>query len=239
MSIPVFCKPWLIQPFSFQTKNSTNYWSLLNYLFSPREAANAAGLSYVRVPLGASDFAAKGSILMLPFWPFLIFSYLAYSYDDVNGDTCLKEFDITKAPSYVFSVLLDIISVNQGTLWFQCVDIHLFANILPAVKVHLVPWSPVSDGYFECNFRVFKIWLQPAWMKTSGTMNGGTLKPTMINLCNLCFSDSKVRCRCKIIQTQRILSKRCKALSVKASTLMRFLSRTNRSTQIQHFLHQC
>ncbi|KIM41936.1 glycoside hydrolase family 30 protein [Hebeloma cylindrosporum] len=112
-----------------KTKNSTNYWSLLNYLFSAKEAANAAGLSYLRVPLGASDFAAK-----------------AYSYDDINGDTCLKEFDITKAPSYVFSVLLDIISVNQ------------------AVKVHLVPWSP------------------PAWMKTGGTMNGGMLKPTMINL---------------------------------------------------------
>jgi hypothetical protein len=52
---------------SFQTKNSTNYWNLLNYLFSPKEAANAAGLGYLRVPLGASDFAAKGSILMHPF----------------------------------------------------------------------------------------------------------------------------------------------------------------------------
>ena len=33
---------------------------MLNYLFSPVEDANAAGLSYVRVPLGASDFSEKG-----------------------------------------------------------------------------------------------------------------------------------------------------------------------------------
>ena len=38
---------------------------MLNYLFSPVEDANAAGLSYVRVPLGASDFSEKGETIRL------------------------------------------------------------------------------------------------------------------------------------------------------------------------------
>ena len=41
-----------------QNRNSNNYWNLLRYLFDPTDGANAAGLSYVRVPLGASDFSA-------------------------------------------------------------------------------------------------------------------------------------------------------------------------------------
>lgn len=50
----------------------------------------------------------------------------AYTFDDVSGDTSLSHFDITKAPSYVFSVINDIKDVN------------------PYLKVHLLPWSPVS-----------------------------------------------------------------------------------------------
>ncbi|KAF9264506.1 glycoside hydrolase [Marasmius fiardii PR-910] len=92
---------------NLKSKNPTNYRNLLNYLFSPTDGANAAGLSYVRVPLGASDFSAG-----------------PYTYDDVNGDTTLQSFNINRAPSYLFSVLQDIIAVN------------------PLVKVHILPWSP-------------------------------------------------------------------------------------------------
>ena len=41
-----------------QNNNPTNYWSLLNYLFDPTDGKTGAGLNYIRVPLGASDFSA-------------------------------------------------------------------------------------------------------------------------------------------------------------------------------------
>nr|BAH80445.1 putative glycoside hydrolase family 30 protein [Lentinula edodes] len=46
---------------NLKTANSGNYWNLLNYMFNPTDGANAAGLSYVRVPIGASDFSASGT----------------------------------------------------------------------------------------------------------------------------------------------------------------------------------
>ena len=58
-----------------------------------------------------------------PIWQF----YLVYSLDDVSGDTSFSNFNINNIPSYVFSVLRDIQSKN---------------NLL---KIHLVPWSPVSE----------------------------------------------------------------------------------------------
>ncbi|KAF8153981.1 glycoside hydrolase family 30 protein [Crassisporium funariophilum] len=82
---------------NLKSSNSTNYWSLLGYLFSAKEGANAAGLSYLRIPMGSSDFSAK-----------------AYSYNDVDGDTSMSRFDINNAPPYVFSVLKDIRAVNSG-----------------------------------------------------------------------------------------------------------------------------
>ncbi|KAJ8503103.1 hypothetical protein ONZ45_g11150 [Pleurotus djamor] len=116
-----------VQPIASQqiwdiNRNPTNYQNLLRYLFTPTDGANAAGLSYIRVPIGASDFSAS-----------------LYSFDDTSGDTSFNNFNINRAPSYLFSVLKDVIAVNN-----------------PA-KVHLVPWSP------------------PAWMKDSGSMNGGSL----------------------------------------------------------------
>ncbi|KAK0463046.1 glucan endo-1,6-beta-glucosidase [Desarmillaria tabescens] len=108
---------------NLKSTNSNNYWTLLNYLFNPTDGANAAGLNYIRVPLGASDFSAG-----------------PYSFDDTNGDTSFNAFNINDAPSYLFSVLKDIYSIN---------------NI---IKVHVLPWSP------------------PGWMKSSGSMNGGSLQ---------------------------------------------------------------
>ena len=45
---------------SFQGTNTNNYWKLLNYMFDTTYAANSAGLSYIRVPIGASDFSESG-----------------------------------------------------------------------------------------------------------------------------------------------------------------------------------
>ncbi|KAF8797529.1 glycoside hydrolase family 30 protein [Phlegmacium glaucopus] len=107
--------------------NSANYFNLLRYAFSPTDGANAAGLNYIRVSIGASDFSAN-----------------LYSLDDTSGDTSFSKFNINVTPSYVFSVLKDILSINS------------------LMKLHILPWSP------------------PAWMKDSGTMNGGSLKSQYI-----------------------------------------------------------
>lgn len=56
----------------------------------------------------------------------ILYAGIAYTFDDVSGDTSLNHFDITKAPSYVFSAINDVQAVN------------------PYLKVHLLPWSPVG-----------------------------------------------------------------------------------------------
>ncbi|EMD39801.1 glycoside hydrolase family 30 protein [Gelatoporia subvermispora B] len=82
---------------NLKSQNSGNYWNLLTYLFDPTDANQNAGLSYIRVPLGASDFSASG-----------------YTFDDVSGDTSLNSFNINNAPSYLFSVLSDIKGINPN-----------------------------------------------------------------------------------------------------------------------------
>ncbi|KAJ7215366.1 glycoside hydrolase superfamily [Mycena pura] len=82
---------------NLKTKNQANYWSILGHMFSVADGADASGFSYVRVPIGASDFSAK-----------------LYSLDDVSGDTSFNSFNINNAPSYLYSVLLDIISINPA-----------------------------------------------------------------------------------------------------------------------------
>ena len=68
---------------------------------------DSAGLSYIRIPLGATDLSAS-----------------AYTYCD-NCDSSLSGFSIDVAPSYLYSVINDIKSIN-GQL-----------------KLHFVPWSMV------------------------------------------------------------------------------------------------
>ncbi|KAI0802063.1 glycoside hydrolase [Irpex lacteus] len=92
---------------NLKSANAANYWSLLGRLFDPTDGNNGAGLTYLRVPLGASDFSTN-----------------TYSFDDTSGDTSLNNFNIDKAPSYLFSIIKDINSIN------------------PYLKVHLLPWSP-------------------------------------------------------------------------------------------------
>ncbi|KAI0726290.1 glycoside hydrolase superfamily [Fomitopsis betulina] len=79
-----------------KSQNSDNYWSLLGYLFDPTDTNQAAGASYIRVPIGASDF-----------------SDTAYSLDDTSGDTNLDDFNIDAAPSYLYSTLTDIVGINS------------------------------------------------------------------------------------------------------------------------------
>ncbi|KAG6849460.1 hypothetical protein H0H93_008247 [Arthromyces matolae] len=40
--------------------NAGNYNTLLNYMFGSADGANSAGLNYIRVPIGASDFSDSG-----------------------------------------------------------------------------------------------------------------------------------------------------------------------------------
>jgi glucosylceramidase len=99
---------------------------LAQKLFSP---SAGIGISFLRQPMGASDFSASGN----------------YSYDDVpvgQTDPNLLNFSIAHDTAYIIPLL------KQG----------LAAN--PAIKVVALPWSP------------------PAWMKTTGTMNGGDMITT-------------------------------------------------------------
>ncbi|KAJ7441553.1 glycoside hydrolase family 30 protein [Mycena latifolia] len=45
---------------NLKSTNWANYWSILGHMFSVADGADAAGFSYLRVPIGASDFSAKG-----------------------------------------------------------------------------------------------------------------------------------------------------------------------------------
>jgi glucosylceramidase len=97
--------------------------ALWKSLFSPTAGI---GISFLRQPMGATDFSVGGN----------------YSYDDMPAgqtDTSLTQFSIAHDTAYITPLLQQALTVN------------------PAIKVVAVPWSP------------------PAWMKTSGTMNGGNM----------------------------------------------------------------
>lgn len=105
--------------------SSAQQAKLLQSLFNPKAGI---GISFLRQPMGASDFSASGN----------------YSYDDVPSgrtDQCLSHFSIAHDTAYLIPLLQQALAIN------------------PAIKVVAVPWSP------------------PAWMKTSGTMNGGRMNP--------------------------------------------------------------
>jgi O-glycosyl hydrolase len=113
---------------NLKSQDSASYQKLLKYLFDPTDGANSAGFSYLRVPLGASDFSAS-----------------AYSFADSKGDGSLSNFNINAAPSYLFSVMKDIRAINDR------------------LRIHIVPWSP------------------PGWMKSTGTMRGGTFSSQYVS----------------------------------------------------------
>ncbi len=94
----------------------------LRSLFDP---TTGAGMSLVRVPLGASDFALS-----------------RYTYDDLPAgqtDPTLSRFSLAHDDAEIVPVLKEALAIN------------------PALRVLGTPWSA------------------PAWMKTSGSLIGGTL----------------------------------------------------------------
>jgi glucosylceramidase len=98
--------------------------AVLRDLFSPE---HGIGLSFLRQPMGASDFAVAGD----------------YSYDDLPAggtDPGLVHFSIDHDRAYLIPVLRQARRLNPG------------------LTVMATPWSP------------------PGWMKTSGSMIGGTLR---------------------------------------------------------------
>jgi glucosylceramidase len=105
--------------------NASQRQQLMQTLFSPQ---SGIGISYLRVPMGASDFTASGQ----------------YSYDDMppgQTDPNLMHFSIAHDQAYIIPALLTARSLNP--------QLHLMAS----------PWSA------------------PGWMKTSGSMIGGSLAP--------------------------------------------------------------
>jgi len=112
---------WLI----WNKLNPTQQTSLMQQLFSREDGI---GLSFLRQPMGATDFSASGN----------------YSYDDMPAgqtDTNLNNFSVAHDNAYIIPLLQRALAINPGT------------------KVVALPWSP------------------PAWMKTTGTMNGGNIDP--------------------------------------------------------------
>jgi glucosylceramidase len=99
----------------------------LNDLFTRN--GNGIGLSFMRIPMGASDIALS-----------------VYSFDDQPTgatDPTLAGFSIAHDQSYIQPLILEAKTLN------------------PQMKLMANPWSP------------------PGWMKTTDSMIGGTLLPTM------------------------------------------------------------
>ena len=110
---------WLI----WNKLNPAQRNTLMQQLFSP---SAGIGISFLRQPMGASDFSASGN----------------YSYDDMPGrqaDPNLTNFSVTHDAAYIIPLVKQALSIN------------------PSIKVVALPWSP------------------PAWMKSTGTMNGGNM----------------------------------------------------------------
>ncbi|MGB6473923.1 MAG: glycoside hydrolase family 30 beta sandwich domain-containing protein [Candidatus Sulfotelmatobacter sp.] len=102
---------------------------LMQQLFSP---SSGIGISFLRQPMGASDFSASGN----------------YSYDDMPAnktDPNLANFSVAHDAAYIIPLVKQALSIN------------------PNLKVVALPWSP------------------PAWMKTTGTLNGGMMNGGNMN----------------------------------------------------------
>ncbi|TEB21233.1 glycoside hydrolase [Coprinellus micaceus] len=81
---------------NLKTRYPSNYWSVLNTVFNPSPSSDGAGLSYIRIPVGASDFSAG-----------------AYSLNDNAGDEFMIRFDMNRVPPYTFAVLRDMMGINS------------------------------------------------------------------------------------------------------------------------------
>jgi glucosylceramidase len=109
--------------------NAAQQTAFLQQLFDPHAGI---GLSFLRQPMGASDFSQSGN----------------YSYDDMPAgqtDPQLTHFSIAHDQAYLIPLLKQALAIN------------------PTLKIIAEPWSP------------------PAWMKTTGTMNGGNVNTAMFS----------------------------------------------------------
>ena len=110
---------WLI----WNKLSASQQTTLMQQLFSP---SGGIGISFLRQPMGATDFSASGN----------------YSYDDMPSgqtDPNLTNFSVAHDAAYIIPLVKQALSIN------------------PNIKVVALPWSP------------------PAWMKSTGTMNGGNM----------------------------------------------------------------
>ena len=110
---------WLLQ----NRLNTGQRNALMNLLFSP---SSGIGMSYLRVPMGASDFTASGF----------------YTYNDLPAgqtDLTQSQFSVAHDEAYIIPLLQQARSLN------------------PELRLMGTPWSA------------------PAWMKTNGSLFGGSL----------------------------------------------------------------
>ena len=107
-----------------QVQPSATQSATLSDLFT--RTGNGIGLSFMRVPIGATDIARS-----------------LYSFDDNKGtpDSTLANFSIAHDQSYILPLIQQAKALN------------------PQMKLLASPWSP------------------PAWMKSTNSMNSGTLLP--------------------------------------------------------------
>jgi len=107
-----------------QVQPSSTQAATLSDLFT--RTGNGIGLSFMRVPIGATDIARS-----------------LYSFDDNNGtpDPTLANFSIAHDQTYILPLITQAKALN------------------PQMKLLASPWSP------------------PAWMKSTDSMNSGTLLP--------------------------------------------------------------
>jgi len=107
-----------------QVEPSSSQASTLSDLFT--RTGNGIGLSFMRVPIGATDIARS-----------------IYSFDDNNGtvDPTLANFSIAHDQTYILPLITQAKALN------------------PQMKLLASPWSP------------------PGWMKSTNSMNSGTLLP--------------------------------------------------------------
>lgn len=109
-----------------QVQSPSTQSSTLSDLFT--RSGNGIGLSFMRVPIGATDIARS-----------------LYSFDDMpagQSDPTLANFSIAHDQAYILPLILQAKALN------------------PQMKLLATPWSP------------------PAWMKSTDSMNSGTLLPT-------------------------------------------------------------
>ena len=82
-----------------------------------------------------------------------------YSLDDTSGDTSFNDFNINAVPSYVFSVLNDIISVNDNVKVHPppLVPGELFMLLLGRTSLIARGIAWVDEGQWNYEWRVFTI----------------------------------------------------------------------------------